>query len=276
MKVPYQAAQRGFTLVEMIIVIVITGIIAGVVAVFIQGPVEAYLATGRRAELTDAADTAIRRMIRDVRLALPRTVRVTVDAGVSYLEFVPSDTGGRYVWDAACFNAGCTSLSMHDVGDIGAIDNGDLLIINNQSSNSNATTDACSNQFPSVYCSGQNRAVITGVSGMTLSFANTIFRPASGSPSLRFQVAQGPVTYRCDPASGRLTRHAGYALSAAQPTAALPAGALLASQINACGFDYTALVFERWGLLGIRLGMADAASGESISLYQEVHIDNLP
>ena len=271
-----KAAQHGFTLVEMIIVIVITGIVAAVVAVFIRGPIDAYIATGRRAELTDAADTAIRRIMRDVRLAVPRSVRVTVAAGVSYLEFVPSDTGGRYVWNGACFNAGCTSLLMHDVGDVGVINNGDWLVINNQSSNSNGTTDACSNQLPSVYCSAQNRAAITGVSGMTLSFANTIFRPASGSASLRFQIAQGPVTYRCDPGSGQLTRHAGYAFSDTQPTTGLPAGALLASQISACSFDYTALVFERWGLLGIRLGMTDAASGESISLYQEVHIDNLP
>ena len=50
----------GFTLVEAIMVIVITGILAGMVAVFIKAPVDGYVDSVRRAELTDAADTALR------------------------------------------------------------------------------------------------------------------------------------------------------------------------------------------------------------------------
>ncbi len=68
--------QYGFTLIEMIVVIVITGIIAGVVAVFLKAPVQGYIDSARRAELTDIADTAIRRMARDVRTAVPNSVRV--------------------------------------------------------------------------------------------------------------------------------------------------------------------------------------------------------
>jgi MSHA biogenesis protein MshO len=39
----------GFTLIEMIMVIVITGILAGMVAVFIAKPVEGYADSVRRA-----------------------------------------------------------------------------------------------------------------------------------------------------------------------------------------------------------------------------------
>lgn len=42
MRRPRQFA-RGFTLVEAIVVIVITGVIAGMVAVFIRTPVEGYM-----------------------------------------------------------------------------------------------------------------------------------------------------------------------------------------------------------------------------------------
>ena len=41
---------RGFTLVEMIIVIVITGIIGGIVAIFLRAPVQGYVDSARRAE----------------------------------------------------------------------------------------------------------------------------------------------------------------------------------------------------------------------------------
>ena len=68
--------QRGFTLVEMIVVIVITGIIAGVVAIFLRAPVQGYVDSARRAEMTDIADTALRRIGRDLRTAVPNSVRV--------------------------------------------------------------------------------------------------------------------------------------------------------------------------------------------------------
>ena len=86
--------SRGFTLIEMIVVIVLTSIIASAVAVFIKLPVEGYVATARRAEMTDIADTAIRRMGRDLRLALPNSVRVT-DGGAT-IEILLTKTGGRY------------------------------------------------------------------------------------------------------------------------------------------------------------------------------------
>ncbi|HJW54183.1 MAG TPA: prepilin-type N-terminal cleavage/methylation domain-containing protein, partial [Burkholderiaceae bacterium] len=57
--------EKGFTLAEAVIVIVITGIIAGTVAVFLRLPVQGYVDTAARAELTDIADTALRRMTRD-------------------------------------------------------------------------------------------------------------------------------------------------------------------------------------------------------------------
>jgi Tfp pilus assembly protein PilV len=52
----------GFTLIEAIIAIVITGILGAVVAVFISKPIQGYFDSVRRAELTDQADVALRRI----------------------------------------------------------------------------------------------------------------------------------------------------------------------------------------------------------------------
>ncbi|MGH8679473.1 MAG: type II secretion system protein, partial [Burkholderiales bacterium] len=99
----------GFTLAEAIIVIAISGIVAAAVAVFIRGPIQGYFDTAARAELTDIADTALRRIGREVRAALPNSIRVlgTCDgASACYLEFIPTVDGGRYRADVKADGTG--------------------------------------------------------------------------------------------------------------------------------------------------------------------------
>ena len=89
--------QSGFTLIEMIVVIVITGIIGGMVAIFIRAPVQGYVHSANRAEMGDIADTALRRLARDIRTAVPNSVRVANCGGTpTCVEFLPTKAGGRY------------------------------------------------------------------------------------------------------------------------------------------------------------------------------------
>ena len=107
----------GFTLVEMVIVIVITGIIGAVVAVFIRSPVQGYVDMVSRAELADEADTAVRRISRDLRLALPNSVRVTTVGSTNFLELLLTRTGGRYL-DEEDAVAGGDILDFSNAGDL--------------------------------------------------------------------------------------------------------------------------------------------------------------
>ena len=102
--------QTGFTLSEAIMVIAITGILAGIVVVFISGPVTGYLDTARRAELTDQADVALRRITRDVHLALPNSLRVAGAGGINYIEFIMTTSGGRYRFEGDGSTAGSRLL----------------------------------------------------------------------------------------------------------------------------------------------------------------------
>src|SRR5256885_15489911 len=101
MRCTEHSRERGVTLIEMIIVISITAIIAGAVSVFISRAVEGYADAARRAEMSDIADTALRRMTRDLRTALANSIRITCVASCGptssahYLEDLRSSGGGR-------------------------------------------------------------------------------------------------------------------------------------------------------------------------------------
>jgi MSHA biogenesis protein MshO len=84
---------KGFTLVELIIVIVITGVLAASLTVFMKPAIDSYFDTRRRAELTDMADTALRQMTQDIRRAVPNSIRRHSE---SCLQLVPTTGGGRY------------------------------------------------------------------------------------------------------------------------------------------------------------------------------------
>jgi MSHA biogenesis protein MshO len=64
------------TLIELIVVITITGIIAVVMGSFILRPIQGYQDQVRRAELVDAAELALRRTALEIRQALPNSVRI--------------------------------------------------------------------------------------------------------------------------------------------------------------------------------------------------------
>jgi MSHA biogenesis protein MshO len=275
--------SAGFTLIEMIMVIVITGIIAGIVAVFITAPVQGYVDSVRRAELTDQADVALRRIARDVRLALPNSLRVTTSGGIHYIEFIMTSTGGRYRDPADGSTGGnflsfTSSTSSFDVmgalPSSPAIQPGDYLVVYNLGSG----------YSPSDAYSGGNvvqvDAAWSGTSPVVLTAATrTVFSsqsPPLSSPSARFQVIPGgvrAVTFACPSAAGNLTRYWNYGFNATQ---AIPSGgssALLASNA-ACVVDYTSAATGRNGLLYI--GLTLSSGGESVTLFNQIHVDNSP
>jgi len=69
--------RNGFTLIEMIMVILILGILSGILFVVLQGPIQSYIDVEKRTRLVDIADTALQRMTREIRLALPNSIRTT-------------------------------------------------------------------------------------------------------------------------------------------------------------------------------------------------------
>lgn len=272
--------QGGFTLVEMIVVIVLTSIIASAVTVFMKLPVQGYVDTARRAEMTDIADTALRRIGRDLRLALPNSVRLT-DSDQT-IEILLTKTGGRY--RGADDGAGSGDLLDFTVNDTSFDQFGPFATGTGQAIAAGDSVVVYNLNIPGADAyAGDNTAVISGTAAGALSNENKINFAAKKfpfeSPGNRFQVIEGPVSYVC--AGGALTRYWGYAIqSTPQPTAAsLPTlagvqGALLATNVDSCQFDYSPGITARSGLVTLMLGIKQ--SGESVRLYHEVHVTNVP
>lgn len=258
--------QTGISLVEMIIVIAITAIVGAMVAVFLRTPIESYVAQDRRARLADAADTALRRVTRDVRLALPNSVRVSSVGGVHYLEFLATRSGGRYRaesgGDILDFTAADGSFDV--LGPPVAVAAGDRIAVYNL-----GIPDADA-------WAGDTLADYAGAGGSASHIAIVAKQFRLASPGHRFQVVSGPVSYVCDPAAGTLTRYWGYAPAAEQPTGFAPAAAqaLLATGVTACRFLYQPGVTERGGLLALTLDLT--REGESVRLYASTQVGNQP
>jgi MSHA biogenesis protein MshO len=267
--------SAGFTLIEMIVVIVITGIVAAAVAVFIRHPVQGYADSVRRAELTDAADVALRRITRDVRLALPNSLRVMSAGGINYIEFIMTQSGGRYR-DPTDGSTGGDFLSFTSAADttfdvlgpLPAMAANDYIVIYNLGV---AGSDAYA---------GNNRATVQSLAGNTVTLTANPFAsqsPPLPSPGARFQVVPAgvrAVTYACPQAvAGNLTRNWNYGFNAAQAVPAGGSSALLAANLT-CTIDYSANATGRNGLLYLALTLT--SGGESVSLFQQIHVDNSP
>jgi MSHA biogenesis protein MshO len=268
--------QAGFTLVEAIVVITATAILSAAVAVFLRKPIDQYMDLDRRSSISDIADTASRRVARDLRLALPNSIRLTGD---QCIEFLPTITGGRYRADVDgagggnVFQAEQVITQIDVIGAMPSVPNvNDYLVVYNLGI---PGADAYE---------GNNRSVITSASANNIQFAPQTFKLAS--PGQRFQVISGAeqaVSYVCDNVgpndangngTGRLLRFSGYGINTASACPSSLNSSVLASNLSVCKFTYGAGVTERSALVQIRLAVTQA--NETVNLYHDVHVNNVP
>jgi len=279
----------GFTLVELVVTMTVSVIVVAFGAMFVSLPVLGFNDQARRVGLVDSADSALQRISRDVRRALPNSLRVANVGGVSVLEVLSTTDGARYRSDApgsadqildfsvadAAFNvigpfsqiakpfsSTTHHLAIYNVGVVGA----DAYELANVMTPTGTQIDIAVDAFP-----GEDR--------VNLSPA---FRFAFGSPTQRVFLVDGPISYVCDSLAGTLTRYSGYTIapnhsdrdSAAELLAAGASASLVAAQITACGFSYSTGTAERAGMVTMEISVGE--QGETISLLTQVHVDNVP
>lgn len=252
--------------------IVLTGVVLGMVAVFIAPSITAYFSTATRARLGDEADTALRRMARDLSAALPNSVRVT---GTT-VELIPISSAARY---AVGTESGDPLLFGTADGSFAVV--GPALQLAGASQRL-----AWYNLGPGVpdadaYTQANVRVASNAAGNATsIAIGGAVLPTTLQAPPYRVYAIEQPVTYRCDTTAETLTRHTGYGFLATQPDP--PVGgsaAVLARHVKGCSFSYnTPAITARYALvtMSIQLGADNMGGAETLTLYHTVHVDNLP
>lgn len=271
--------SRGFTLVELVVVITITGIMAASITVFFVPAVTAYFDTRRRAEMTDTADTALRRIARDVRRAVPNSIRTV---GGQCFELVPTVAGGLYRRAADITNAGEDPLDIATTDDgfdvlsqLSSVPaRGDFVVIGNQNGN---------DVYTGVTVGTINNWTIAATAAEQLTRASRItLNPAKQFPASydggRFQVVaanEQSVFYVCDAAT-RTLRRLVRNFTAVIPAACPAGGEILANNVSNCAFVYSVNPSATQGAGFVTMWLELTAGGETMSLSSGVHVSNVP
>ena len=260
---------KGFTLIELIMVIVIVGILSTMTTDIITLPVKSYIDLERRTALVDTAEMILRRMQRDIRRALPNSIRIT--AGTQ-LELLHTIDGGRYRASLKSDGTGDLLDFVSDddrfdvLGSLAAVPAGELVIYNTGGIGGNAYT-------------GNNRATISNTSTVDFMVLDSAKLFPFQSPQQRFFIVDTPITYHCS--NGELRRYdntidGSYSISSTGPVlAALNYKLQAKAQSLSCSFRYQDGAGTRAGLVTMEITLTDEA-GESAKLIQQVHVDNLP
>ena len=279
-------------------VIIIIGILSGVLFTILRGPMTQFVQVEQRASLVDIAETALLRMTREIRLALPNSVRLSGTA----IEFLRTVDGGRYRRLPDGTNNDVCVLP--DIDRIRFTTNSDCFEVMGTLNNlpavpptGNLQTDCVDRTALClvIFNTGQtganaynldNIAAISAISTNSVTFDNSDvagFRFPFISPNQRFQIVDTPVSFVCDTGAETIIRYAQYDIAGAQPVTPANFTALSASQsdllvnkIDACSFTYSPGTATRAGLVTLSITVRDNNLGQEVTLLQQAHVDNQP
>ena len=279
-------SRGGFTLVELIIVITLIGIVGVMVSGAISNQMYGYVEMNRRAELVQLADLAIKKMARDIRRAVPNSIRV--NGTNTNIEMVPIQYAARYraeVSDDAGsdpldFDASDTSFDVFAdlVSGNTTLSSGQVVIYNlGLESGGNPVLGA--NLYAANPSGDPHVISATGVTlvnngnqdQIQLDSAHQFSFP---SPRQRMYIVTGALSYICNTGAGNITRYEGYSISASQPSSPGGTSALLLNNVSSCSFTYQPGTLTRNGVVTIQLVLSDG--DQSIRLLEQVHVSNAP
>lgn len=271
--------HQGFTLIELVVVIVVLAIASLISISFVNYATAGYIAQARRAALVDDTTLVLSRMARDVRAALPNSVRV--DPTSHAIEMLNVYRGGRYRSAPGPSHSGGNAFLQFNNADTdfnlllpitsaATLPANDRLVIYNvgvPGANAYAGTD--------IVTPAATQITLSADGNETHIHLSPGFRFKYPSPAQRVYIIDGPVSYVCNLDAGTLTRYSGYPINPDQSTAiAASFGALATQDVSGCNFSYSPGTAQRAGVATLSLTLT--RDGESVHLLEQVHVNNAP
>lgn len=280
--------MRGFTLVEILIVIVVLSVLAVGSVKFISFSAEGYVATARRVNLAATATIASEKMTRALRNALPNSVRVNsagncveimpVLASSAYrqipLSYSPASVPREYVTAvklAADFNNPSGRLVVYSYATptdslYQPVNPGAISTINASLDGTGTyDTNLADNEIYYVFNAAGS------------------FEFSAESPQKRLFIVASPVAFCQQGTQLFYFRNYGYVSNvenlAAAFSSSVPNRLLIADglQANSLKFTYTPASLRRNALVSYELTLSDASAGsEILNINQQVQVRNVP
>lgn len=270
---------RGFTLVELVMVILLLGIMATFTSQFIGIGSQIYGDASSREQLMSDARFAMERLNREVRDAVPGSERIEttdgvwVDAGPC-LSFWPISTSSRYITLNRAISGSSATLELVMATpasaanplnlDANAVTEGDLMIVFPvPDKNAGSLTAGCDYGR----CVAKVTDVLTPVSGAQTIRYTSAESLAGLSPGSRVYFANQQVRYCVE--GSTLTR------TTAPIGASLPAqGVLMADSLRIGAFYRETSAFNAEGEFGMRFVFE--RKGESVTFNHKIEVLNVP
>lgn len=241
--------QQGFTLMEMVITIILLGIVGVMSVQMILPIISGYNDARTTDQLYNEAKFAIERIDRELRMAIPNTVRT-----------VASDTGVQFglLADAAYYSDSPASNSQIEVdatmGGAGGLTVGDQLSVYNTN--------------PGNFYNSTRVYQVTAPPVANIVQLNRPLVPHS--PSRRFYMLNTPVTFYHS--GTQLLRSFGYGLGSVNYGTS--GGDVLATKVQNATFTYSPGTLSRNAYLQINLTMSNG--GLTLNYSHRIHIRNMP
>jgi MSHA biogenesis protein MshO len=288
--------ERGFTLVEAVLVLVLLGTLSVGLATFIRNATDHYADTAERTRLLGEARLALARVGREIQGALPYSLRRAESGNTACVEFLPVVDGGRYQSRGGTYGGGGARRPLpvgeaadrfHVLGFSGPGDGVDEL------DGTGADYVAVYPVPPAddyIYGAGPTPAAADDVALRVLDALETVSVPGvvavhlaeetrfprhAPSPQ-RFFLVGGPVSFCLKGTT--LSRHSGYTLSASQPLFPDSAGRPLARNLGpGSELELEPAGLQRRGLLRLRLILErQDAENEPVEVEHAFAVRNRP
>jgi MSHA biogenesis protein MshO len=264
-----QKAQRGFTLIELTIVMVLLAILALGVSSYIGLGATMYNDATEREQVLNQSRFVAERLQRELRNAAPNSIRSADAALLRCIEFAPITASGVYLqapvapvvgnelrlalrnWQASYLGLPFT-IYPRELSDIYATSGSTLRLVGSEQDDAD----------------GNNAT-------RTIQLASNHSFPLA-SPEQRFYLlAASPISYCFNGVDGSIRRYSSYSYSAAQPLPPAGSAILMASNVQQVRFAISDSVLTRNSVVNLLLQFGQSQASDMFFNY-EVHIPNVP